>query len=134
MIVHYKNENEIAKYCFFISSEVSLFIWVKMNEFDGFSFFFQGPFMNLLKALIFRDLVMKLCGINWIIITELLSQHYYCIKVQPRVSFLLKHAVMIRRPRSMTVCTVLLGPGLWLLHTGALMMTREGPMSWSTRL
>lgn len=48
------------------------------------------------------------------------SQHCCCIKVQPQVSFPLKHVVMIRRPRFMTVCTVLLVPGLWLLHTGKL--------------
>lgn len=48
------------------------------------------------------------------------SQHCYCIKVQPQVSFPLKHAVMIRRQKSMTVCIALLGSGLWLLHTGKL--------------
>lgn len=30
--------------------------------------------MNLLKASIFRDPIMKLCGINWIIITKLVSK------------------------------------------------------------
>lgn len=77
--------------------------------------------MRKLKIKIFSPRKMDGCTIHsFSCVPFQSSQHCCCIKVQPQVSFPLKHAVIIRRQKSMTVCTALLGPGLWLLHTGKL--------------